>query len=267
MIARRTSASTDAPSSRSLESDGLFDGFDERERITVWMSHGDHVETPPHGLRVTARSATVQVAAMRHRDEADLRRAVPSRGCAHAARRRDHRELPLRGVRRGADVDAGRVHRRGDRARSRAQVGTARVICGLSGGVDSSVAAALVHRAIGDQLTCIFVDTGLLRLHEREQVERTFRAHLGHRPRHGRRERALPRRARRRRGSGGEAARASATRSSTCSRTRRRTPGSDAQLPRAGHALSRRDRVGVAARRPVGDDQDAPQRRRARSRT
>ena len=53
------------------------------------------------------------------------------------------------------------------------------MICGLSGGVDSSVAAALVHRAIGDQLTCIFVDTGLLRLNEREQVERTFRQHLG----------------------------------------------------------------------------------------
>ena len=58
-------------------------------------------------------------------------------------------------------------------------VGAKRVICGLSGGVDSSVAAALVHRAIGDQLTCVFVDTGLLRLGEREQVERTFRAHLG----------------------------------------------------------------------------------------
>ena len=53
------------------------------------------------------------------------------------------------------------------------------MVCGLSGGVDSSVAAALVHRAIGDQLTCVFVDTGLLRLHEREQVERTFRANLG----------------------------------------------------------------------------------------
>src|SRR5690606_15211229 len=57
--------------------------------------------------------------------------------------------------------------------------GNRQVICGLSGGVDSSVAAALVHKAIGDQLTCIFVDTGLLRLHEREQVERTFRAHMG----------------------------------------------------------------------------------------
>jgi GMP synthase (glutamine-hydrolysing) len=63
--------------------------------------------------------------------------------------------------------------------RVRALVGDARVICGLSGGVDSSVAAALVHRAVGDQLTCIFVDTGLLRMHEREQVERTFKAHMG----------------------------------------------------------------------------------------
>src|SRR5262249_18587971 len=57
----------------------------------------------------------------------------------------------------------------------RAQVGKERVICGLSGGVDSAVAAALVHKAIGDQLTCVFVDTGLLRLGEAEQVEQTFR--------------------------------------------------------------------------------------------
>jgi GMP synthase (glutamine-hydrolysing) len=64
-------------------------------------------------------------------------------------------------------------------AKIRETVGSARVICGLSGGVDSSVAAALVHRAIGSQLTCIFVDHGLLRMHEREQVEKTFRAHLG----------------------------------------------------------------------------------------
>jgi GMP synthase (glutamine-hydrolysing) len=64
-------------------------------------------------------------------------------------------------------------------ARIRELVGDRQVICGLSGGVDSSVAAALVHKAIGDQLTCIFVDTGLLRLHEREQVEQTMRANLG----------------------------------------------------------------------------------------
>jgi GMP synthase (glutamine-hydrolysing) len=60
----------------------------------------------------------------------------------------------------------------------RAQVGSERVVCGLSGGVDSSVAAALVHRAIGDQLTCVFVDHGLLRAGEAEQVEETFRRHL-----------------------------------------------------------------------------------------
>jgi GMP synthase (glutamine-hydrolysing) len=60
-------------------------------------------------------------------------------------------------------------------AEIQAQVGTARVICGLSGGVDSAVAAAIVHKAIGDQLTCVFVDTGLLRLNEAEQVEETFR--------------------------------------------------------------------------------------------
>jgi len=64
-------------------------------------------------------------------------------------------------------------------AKIRALVGSSHVICGLSGGVDSSVAAALVHRAIGDQLTCIFVDTGLLRLNEREQVEKTMGQYLG----------------------------------------------------------------------------------------
>jgi GMP synthase (glutamine-hydrolysing) len=63
--------------------------------------------------------------------------------------------------------------------RIREQVGDAHAVCGLSGGVDSSVAATLVHRAIGDRLTCIFVDTGLLRAHERESVERTFRRHMG----------------------------------------------------------------------------------------
>ena len=57
----------------------------------------------------------------------------------------------------------------------RAQVGSERLICGLSGGVDSAVAAALVHKAVGDQLTCVFVDTGLMRLNEAEQVEETFR--------------------------------------------------------------------------------------------
>ena len=61
----------------------------------------------------------------------------------------------------------------------RAQVGGERVICGLSGGVDSAVAAALVHKAVGPQLTCVFVDTGLMRAGEGEQVVETFRRHQG----------------------------------------------------------------------------------------
>ena len=68
--------------------------------------------------------------------------------------------------------------------RIRAQVGQERVLCGVSGGVDSSVAAALIHRAIGDQLTCVFVDNGLLRKDEAATVVRTFREHLGFRLRH-----------------------------------------------------------------------------------
>src|SRR2546427_12580908 len=61
----------------------------------------------------------------------------------------------------------------------RAQVGASRVVCGLSGGVDSAVAAALIHRAIGDRLTCVFVDTGLLRLNEAQEVMQTFSKNLG----------------------------------------------------------------------------------------
>ncbi len=78
-------------------------------------------------------------------------------------------------------------------ARIRAQVGrTGHVICGLSGGVDSAVAATLVHRAIGDRLTCVFVDHGLLRKGEAEQVIETFRAASGHAPGGGGRQRGFP---------------------------------------------------------------------------
>ena len=108
----------------------------------------------------------------------------------------------------------------------RAQVGSEEVILGLSGGVDSSVAAALIHRAIGDQLTCVFVDHGLLRLNEAEQVMDTFAQHLGVQGDPRRRERRVPRRARRRDRSGERSARSSAG-------VRRRVPGEAAKLPNA----------------------------------
>jgi len=160
------------------ESAGLFGGFDADDTVHVWMSHGDHVDEPPPNYVVTARSSTLPVAAFRHATK-------PIHGVqfhpevAHTPRGNELIENFLfdvchaeRSWTPGAFVD-------GEVRRIRELVGDRRVICGLSGGVDSAVAAALVHRAIGDQLTCIFVDTGLLRLHEREQVERTFRAHLG----------------------------------------------------------------------------------------
>ena len=158
--------------------DGLFDGYSSGERMTVWMSHGDHVDAAPEDYVVTASSATVPIAAMRHRSK-------PIHGVqfhpevAHTPRGAEIIGNFLFNVCHAEPTWTPGAFVADEIAKIRALVGSSRVICGLSGGVDSSVAAALVHRAIGDQLTCIFVDTGLLRLHEREQVERTFRAHLG----------------------------------------------------------------------------------------
>ena len=160
------------------EASGLFAGFEQGERTHVWMSHGDHVDEAPPGYVVTARSASVPIAAFRHATR-------PIHGVQF------HAEVAH--TPRGAELIANFLFHvcrcepswtpgafvEDEVAKVRAQVGTAKVICGLSGGVDSAVAAALVHRAIGEQLTCIFVDTGLLRLHEREQVERTFQSGLG----------------------------------------------------------------------------------------
>jgi GMP synthase (glutamine-hydrolysing) len=158
--------------------DSLFDGFDANECFEAWMSHGDHVESPPDGFVVTAASASNPVTAFRH-ESRPIFGVQFHPEVAHTPRGRELIEnflFRVCGVHPtwtpGSFVDR-------EVERIRALVGDARVICGLSGGVDSSVAAALVHRAVGDQLTCIFVDTGLLRLHEREQVERTFRAHMG----------------------------------------------------------------------------------------
>lgn len=160
------------------EPDALFDGFETGECLQAWMSHGDHVESPPPGFRVTARSAANPVTAFRH-ETRPIFGVQFHPEVAHTPRGSELIENFLFRVcgLHPTWTPGSFVEREVERVR--ALVGDARVICGLSGGVDSSVAAALVHRAVGERLTCIFVDTGLLRLHEREQVERTFRAHMG----------------------------------------------------------------------------------------
>ena len=156
----------------------LFFGFDPGERLTAWMSHGDHVDSAPPGFEVIARSGGTEIAAIKHTSR-------PIYGVLF------HPEVAH--TPRGGEVISNFIFRvcgarptwtssafiESEIARIREVAGDSSVICGLSGGVDSAVAAALVHAAIGDKLTCIFVDTGLLRLHEREQVERTFSSHMG----------------------------------------------------------------------------------------
>ena len=161
-----------------LEPSGLFAGFSRDESVTVWMSHGDHIEQPPKGYRVTAESKGNPIAAFRH-EKRPIFGVQFHPEVAHTPRGREVISNFLFGICEAEPTWTSGAFIEEEIARIRKTVGKSRVICGLSGGVDSSVAAALVHGAVGDQLTCIFVDTGLLRLHERDQVERTFHANLG----------------------------------------------------------------------------------------
>jgi GMP synthase (glutamine-hydrolysing) len=156
----------------------LFGGFTPGEEIQAWMSHGDHVTVLPAGYRATAESANSPFAGMEHLERRIF--AVQFHPeVAHTPRGGELIANFLFDI-CGCEPDwtAGHFIEQ-ETERIRAVAGSSRVICGLSGGVDSSVAAALVHKAVGDQLTCIFVDHGLLRLHERDQVEQTFRRNLG----------------------------------------------------------------------------------------
>jgi GMP synthase (glutamine-hydrolysing) len=157
----------------------LFRGFGIGEETPVWMSHGDHVDVPPPGYHVVASSDNCPVAAIEH-ERAPLYGVQFHPEVAHTPRGGELLSNFLFDI-CGCTPDWTPGHFvESEIARVRELVGPSdRVICGLSGGVDSSVAAVLVHRAVGDRLTCIFVDHGLLRLHERDQVEATFRRHLG----------------------------------------------------------------------------------------
>ena len=162
----------------------LFNGIEDRRNaeghglLDVWMSHGDKVTALPPGFGVIASSNACAIAGM----------ADPARGFYAV---QFHPEVTH--TTQGAAILARFAHDvcgcaqdwnmtdyAGEAVASiRAQVGGDKVILGLSGGVDSSVAAALIHKAIGDQLTCVFVDHGLLRLNEAEQVMDTFARNLG----------------------------------------------------------------------------------------
>ena len=161
------------------EATGLFAGFEPQACITVWASHGDRIEQPPPHFRVTASSANAPVAGFEH-DSQPVFGILFHPEVAHTPRGGEilHNFLfTICGC--TPDWTPGHFVEQAVE-RIGALVGPARrAVCGLSGGVDSAVAATLVHRAIGDRLACIFVDHGLLRQNEREQVERTFRAHLG----------------------------------------------------------------------------------------
>ena len=144
---------------------------------SVWMSHNDAVVRPPEGFRVTASTAASPVAAF----EDTERRLFGVQFHPEVAHTPKGTELLKNFLYEGCDLlPTWTMTSIIESAIEsiRAYVGNERIVCGLSGGVDSSVAAALVHRAVGEQLTCVFVDHGLLRQGEAEQVEDTFRRHL-----------------------------------------------------------------------------------------
>lgn len=163
-----------------IEPDELFAGFEPGSRSTVWMSHGDQLECSPPGWRTLARTESSPVAAFRA-DDAPLYGVQFHPEVAHTVdgeRMLSNFLFKVCGC-AGDWTPGSMLEEQIEAVRRIAPQGG--VICGLSGGVDSSVAAALVHRAIGDRLTCIFVDTGLLRKGERESVEAVFSDHFGFR--------------------------------------------------------------------------------------
>ncbi len=188
-LAAQLGGSTEAADAREfghaevdlIAHDALLGGLSDhggQPRLNVWMSHGDHVATAPPGFTVTARTDRIPVAAMANEAKRwygvqfhpEVTHTLPGQ----ALLRRFVTEIcgcqTLWTAAHIVDEQSGRA---------REQVGSDEVILGLSGGVDSSVVAALLHKAIGEQLTCVFVDTGLLRWQEGDQVMAMFAEHMG----------------------------------------------------------------------------------------
>ena len=237
----------------------LFAGLPAAQ--TVWMSHGDSVAAAPEGFTVTASTAADPGRRLRGPRARSVRRAVPPRGAALRARPGGAQALPRRGGLPPLLDHA--QHRRGrGRGDPRGRSAEGRAICGLSGGVDSAVAAAMVQRAIGDRLTCVFVDHGLLRKGEAEQVERDFVARhrassSGSSTPQERFLKALDGRQRPRGEAQDHRPRVHPGLRGRAARHHGRRPG---RLPGPGHALPRRGRV--RRRHRHRQHQVAPQRRR-----
>ncbi|MCL7714013.1 glutamine-hydrolyzing GMP synthase [Stenotrophomonas mori] len=166
---------------RLLGSDGLLGGLSDHggdPRLDVWMSHGDHVTRVPPGFAITAVTERIPVAAMANEDKrwygVQFHPEVTHTKQGAALLKRFVTEIcGCATLWTAANIIDDQV------ARVREQVGDDEVILGLSGGVDSSVVAALLHRAIGRQLTCVFVDTGLLRWQEGDQVMKMMAENMG----------------------------------------------------------------------------------------
>lgn len=158
-----------------LDSNGLFKGMPTN--TAAWMSHGDQVEIVGDDFTILAETETCPLAAVSHN-------TIPFYGVqfhpevthtphgVELLRNFLYEICGIKGTWRMADFMEAQCEK------IRESVGDSKVLCGLSGGVDSSVVAALLHRAIGDQLVCVFVDNGLLRKNERDFVETTFRDHF-----------------------------------------------------------------------------------------
>ncbi|HRP35274.1 MAG TPA: glutamine-hydrolyzing GMP synthase [Gammaproteobacteria bacterium] len=169
---------------RITGSSSLLDDIEDHEDaagsalLDVWMSHGDRVETLPPGFIGIAGTDSAPLAGIAD----DGRRFYGLQFHPEVTHTRQGARIVSRFVHDicgcGSDWNAGNIVE-DSIARVRAQVGGGKVLLGLSGGVDSSVVAALLHRAIGEQLTCVFVDHGLLRLGEGDQVMATFARHMG----------------------------------------------------------------------------------------
>jgi GMP synthase (glutamine-hydrolysing) len=156
--------------------DGLFRGIDREQ--PVWMSHGDSIVRPPDGFHPTAQTDSTPFAGL----------ANPERGLygiqfhpevIHTPRGREILRNFVQGIAGAHPTWTPAGFAEAAVAEVRNRVGSGRVICALSGGVDSAVAATLVHRAVGDQLTCIYVDHGLMRKRESELLRATFEQNLG----------------------------------------------------------------------------------------